>query len=73
MTHDIPQPRREPGEPPDRLLDARQVADLLGGTITKETVIRRHRSWGLTAHRVGKFLRWKESEVRDYIDTHTSA
>lgn len=54
----------------DRMLDAEQVAELLGGGITAETVIRRWKKWQMPAHRIGKVLRWWRSEVIDYIDQH---
>lgn len=60
-------------DPANRLLDAEEVAAMLGGGITRATVIRRWRKWGLTGHRVGKFLRWTEQEVIDYINSHRAA
>ena len=59
--------RPDPDEP---LIDAAQVARIMGGKVTAGTVTRRYRNWGLTAYRVGRELRWKEAEVRDWIDKH---
>lgn len=67
-----------PGTPPDRtseadsdrMLNAEQVAGLLGGDISARTVRAYWRTWGLQAYRVGKHLRWKERQVRAWIDNH---
>lgn len=55
---------------PDRLLTADQVAAILGGSIRRSTVIRSWRRWGLTPRRFGKQLRWKQSDLDDWIE-HT--
>jgi hypothetical protein len=48
----------------DRLLTPWEVAAILGGgDITADTVIRSYRRWGLRAVKVGKFLRWQETDV----------
>jgi len=57
--------RPDPDEP---MIDADQVAAIMGGNVTAGTVKRRYKHWGLTAYRVGRELRWKEAEVRDWID-----
>jgi hypothetical protein len=51
----------------DRLLTKEQVAQILGGNVTPATIIRRWRQWGLTGHRVGRELRWWESDVYQWI------
>jgi predicted DNA-binding transcriptional regulator AlpA len=60
-----------PGPPPrtpgDRLLSAAEVAQILGGNVTRNTVIRRRKNWQLPAHRIGKQLRWWQSDVYDWI------
>lgn len=56
----------------DRLIPAEEVAEKLGGgKITAQTVMNRHRHWGLHAVRVGKFTRFRESDVNDFIN-HTT-
>jgi hypothetical protein len=50
------------------MLDAAQVAQIIGGSCTAATVKRRYRPCGLTAYRLGRELRWKENEVREWID-----
>ena len=62
--------RPDPAAPPDRLLDPAEVAEILGGDITAETVVRRWRKWGLPAHRIGKQLRWWESDLYKWIKNH---
>jgi predicted DNA-binding transcriptional regulator AlpA len=56
--------------PADRLLNAAEVAEILGGGITAETVIRRWRNWELRGHRIGKQLRWWQSDVYTWISNH---
>ena len=51
----------------DRLMDANEVAQIFGGSMTDKTVKRRYRAWGLPAHHIGKELRWWESDVYEYI------
>jgi predicted DNA-binding transcriptional regulator AlpA len=51
----------------DRLLTKDQVAQILGGNVTGATIIRRHRHWGLTGHRVGREIRFWESDVYQWI------
>jgi hypothetical protein len=60
--------RPDPGDPECRMLDAAQVAHIIGGKVTAGTVKRRYRHWGLTAYRLGRELRWKETDVREWID-----
>jgi len=55
---------------PGRLLTAGQVAALLGGDISARTVRAYWRAWGLQAYRVGKHLRWHETDVRTWINNH---
>ena len=57
--------RPDPEEP---MIDADRVAAIMGGDITAGTVKRRYKHWELTAYRVGRELRWKESEVREWIN-----
>lgn len=63
-------PRQQPPAPGDRLLNKFEVAAILGGNFKPETVVRRWRKWGLQAHRVGKQLRWWESDVYEWISNH---
>jgi excisionase family DNA binding protein len=50
----------------NRLLNSREVGELLG---LPETTIRREWSrWGLPAKRVGRALRFRESDLQDWID-----
>jgi predicted DNA-binding transcriptional regulator AlpA len=64
-----PRPGRPHAAPEDRLLSAGQVAYLLGGNITAATVIRCYRKWDLLpARRIGRELRWKQSDVNDWIN-----
>ena len=60
--------RADPDDPDAHMIDAAEVAAIIGGRCTAATVKRRYRHWGLTAYRPGKELRWKESEVREWID-----
>lgn len=62
-----PPVRPDATEPKGRMLDAAGVAELLGGSYTAGTVVRRYRHWGLTAYRVGRELRWFESDVHEWI------
>jgi excisionase family DNA binding protein len=55
---------------PGRLLTAGQVAALLGGDISARTVRAYWRTWGLQAYRVGKHLRWRETDVLTWINNH---
>lgn len=64
---DSDNPRPVPG---DRLLNAAEVAGILGGNVTATTVIRRWRKWQLPAHRIGKQLRWWQSDVYNWITSH---
>jgi hypothetical protein len=65
-----PDPRRQPPAPGDRLLNAAEVAQILGGDVTARTVVRRWRKWQLNGHRIGKELRWWESSVYQWISNH---
>jgi hypothetical protein len=77
MTRDTPAsgPRPQPGPgsaphvPGDRMLNKAQVAEILGGDFKPETIVRRWRTWGLQAHRIGKQLRWWESDVYQWADS----
>jgi excisionase family DNA binding protein len=63
----------EPGEPPEpkgRLLTPAEVAQILGGNTTAGTIVRRWRAWKLPAHRVGRELRFFESDVYTWIKNH---
>ena len=60
-----------PARPADRLLTASEVARVMGGgNITPETVLRRWRKWGLPGVRIGKTIRWWESDVYEYLRDH---
>jgi hypothetical protein len=59
--------RADPDAPHGRMLDAAGVAEILGGSYTAATVVRRYRHWGLTAHRIGRELRWWEADVYEWI------
>jgi predicted DNA-binding transcriptional regulator AlpA len=65
-----PDPSQHPPAPGDRLLNAAEVAEILGGNVTASTVVRRWRKWDLPAHRIGKQLRWWESDVYKWISNH---
>lgn len=60
--------RADPDDPDAHMIDAAQVAQIIGGRCTAATVKRRYKHWGLTAYRPGKELRFKETEVRDWIN-----
>ena len=72
ITHDQADDARHPQAYPDdekvRMLDAAEVAERLGGDYTAATIKRRYRAWGLTAYRLGRQLRWKETDVCDWIE-----
>lgn len=61
---------RQPGPAPDALYTPAQVAAMLGGNVTARTVVRRWRSWGLTAYRIGRELRFKGSDIYAMIAAH---
>ncbi len=42
-----------------------------GGNITADTVKHRWKHWGLNAHHVGKFLRFRESDIHAYMNSTT--
>jgi predicted DNA-binding transcriptional regulator AlpA len=62
-----PDPHPRPPAPGDRLLNAAEVAEILGGNVTASTVVRRWRKWQLHGRRIGKQLRWWESDVYKWI------
>lgn len=68
----LTQPPTPPPAPaiPARMLTATQVAALLGGEISARTVRAYWRTWGLQAYRIGKHLRWKETDVQAWITSH---
>lgn len=73
MTTTQPPRASQPGPAagnPGRMLTASQVAVLLGGDISARTVRTYWRAWGLQAYRVGKHLRWKETDVQAWISQH---
>jgi excisionase family DNA binding protein len=72
MTPAQPSPATQPQATADSgpMLSAAQVAALLGGDISARTVRAYWREWNLQAYRVGKHLRWKEHDVRTWIDQH---
>ena len=56
----------------DRLITPEEVATILGGgNITAATVKHRWKHWGLHAHHIGKFLRFRESDVHAYVNSTT--
>ena len=55
---------------PGRRAVRRAVATLLGGDISARTVRAYWRIWGLQAYRVGKHLRWRETDVHAWIKQH---
>jgi hypothetical protein len=56
-----------------RLITPEEVAVMLGGgNITAATVKHRWKHWGLHAHHVGKFLRFRESDIHAYVDRTTT-
>jgi hypothetical protein len=59
----------DPEDPTRRMVDAAQVAQMMGGKYTASTVVRSYRHWGLTPHDLGKELRWKEAEVWAWIES----
>jgi hypothetical protein len=67
-----PAPGPHPATPGDRLLSAAEVAAILGGSYTAGTVVRRWRKWELHGHRIGRELRWWESDVYAWISSHPS-
>jgi excisionase family DNA binding protein len=62
-----PGPGPHPAPPEDRLLTPAEVAEILGGDITAETVVRRWRKWKLPTHKIGRELRFWESDVYAWI------
>jgi hypothetical protein len=64
---------QQPPTPGDRLLSAAQVAHILGGDITADTVIRRWRTWGLHPIKIGKYRRWWQSDVYKWISSRPAA
>jgi excisionase family DNA binding protein len=44
-----------------KLLSPAQVAERLG--VSRDTIYRRAGEWGLTPHRIGRQIRFKESDV----------
>lgn len=70
MNHTNPAPASQPPAPGDKLINATEVARILGGDITERTVIRRWRKWGLHPHRIGRQLRWWQSTVYQWISDH---
>ena len=49
----------------NRMLDAQEVADLLG--VPKATIYDEWRKWGLNGYRIGRHLRFREREVEAWI------
>lgn len=57
------------GPDQDRLITPEEVATMLGGgNITAATVKHRWKHWGLHAHHVGKFLRFRQSDIHAYVN-----
>ncbi|HEY3505782.1 MAG TPA: helix-turn-helix domain-containing protein [Actinocatenispora sp.] len=50
----------------NRLLSVDEVADLLG--VSSRTVHARWRDWGLPGYRIGRYLRFRERHLDDWID-----
>jgi predicted DNA-binding transcriptional regulator AlpA len=63
-------PEPDPGPPKeeDKLLTPDEVAAKCGGRITGATVARRYKKWGLHAVKVGRELRFWESEVYEWFE-----
>ena len=63
---------RQPAPTPDDdpLWTPAEVAAHIGGNVTARTVVRRYKSWGLTAYKIGRELRFKRSNVLATIDAH---
>lgn len=59
--------RADPDDEKIPMLDAAEVAAIMGGDVTAGTVKRRYRAWELTPYRFGRRLRWRESDVRAWI------
>jgi predicted DNA-binding transcriptional regulator AlpA len=57
-------PAHRPG---DRLLTPAQVAAILGGNTTAYTIVRRWRQWNLPAVKIGRELRFWESDLYQWI------
>lgn len=65
--------RSQHDDAPRRLIDADEVAAMLGGgSITGDTVNRSRKRWGLPARKVGKFIRYDADEIADYIRNITA-
>jgi excisionase family DNA binding protein len=54
----------------NRLLSPEQVADILG--VSRKTVYRRWREWGLRSCPVGRLIRFPERDVQNFVE-RTSA
>lgn len=61
-TDTAPAPR-----PGDRLLTPAQVAEIFGGNTTADTIVRRWRRWNLPAVKIGRELRFWESDVYRWL------
>jgi excisionase family DNA binding protein len=65
-----PTPARQQHSPGNQLLTPAEVAAILGGSITAATIVRRWRTWGLHAIRIGRELRFRESDLHTWINDH---
>jgi predicted DNA-binding transcriptional regulator AlpA len=64
------QPGHGPARDADRLLTPGQVAAIFGGRTTGSTVARRYKKWELPAVKVGRELRFWESQVYEWLKNH---
>lgn len=58
------------GHQPDRMMDTTELAAFLGGKYTAGTITRRWRTWRLPTHKIGRELRFLESDVREWLKDH---
>ncbi len=55
----------------NKMLTAKQAAEKLN--VSRSTFYKRWRAWGLSAHRVGQQLRFRERDLENWIDKHRAA
>jgi len=66
-TPDAASPPPEDEDHRGRLLSPRDVARMLGGTITARTVLTRRHAWGLPSYKIGRHIRFRETDVQAWI------
>ena len=59
--------RAVPAGGPDRLLSVEELAAYLG--VPKKTVYGCWRQWGLRGYRVGRYLRFRERQVEEWLQS----